>query len=186
MWSRRYSCLGCWPSFSYQTNCVNDLSIIHPRQSHVPVTSLIWIDDRYLCSGTSSGELSCWDSDDEYQCLQTLSAHHDTISLMCYSNVLSFNSYDLKLHQLLITTGKGNSIRVWQFHPNSTPHLIYQEILDSHVGDITSLCLSETEDYLFSGARDNTVRYWNLLTHTCLREVTDSTNPQYFCSSCFI
>lgn len=123
--------------------------------------------------------MSCWDSEDKYRCIETISVQHGPITMMCYSIVIKFSLSHFKQLRLLIVAGKGNSIRIWQFHPNSTPHFFFQEILESHIGDITSLCLSETGDHLFSGARDNSVRYWDLSAHSCLREVTDPSNPRY-------
>lgn len=50
--------------------------------------------------------------------------------------------------------------------------------MDGHLGDVSTLAISKTGEYLFSGARDNTIRVWDIASHSCIREVKDQTKME--------
>ena len=51
--------------------------------------------------------------------------------------------------------------------------------MDGHLGDVSTLGISKTGEYLFSGARDNTIRVWDIASHTCIREVKDQSKLEW-------
>ena len=48
--------------------------------------------------------------------------------------------------------------------------------MDGHLGDVVTLATNSTGQIIFSGARDNTIRAWDLKTHSCIREIKDQNN----------
>ena len=51
--------------------------------------------------------------------------------------------------------------------------------MDGHLGDVSTLTTSSDGSRVFSGARDNTIRVWDVKTHKCIREVKDQNNLQW-------
>lgn len=45
--------------------------------------------------------------------------------------------------------------------------------MDGHLGDVSVLATSPDGKYVFSGARDNTIRVWDMKSFKCIREVCD-------------
>ncbi len=52
--------------------------------------------------------------------------------------------------------------------------------MDGHLGDVSCLCLSSSGSLLFSGARDNSIRSWDLKSRTNIREIRDSNQFQKY------
>ena len=52
---------------------------------------LVWIDDRYLCSGTANGCIHCWDIQNQFNNAFALTDIHDDILAMCFSAVIRFS-----------------------------------------------------------------------------------------------
>ena len=50
--------------------------------------------------------------------------------------------------------------------------------MDGHLGDVSTLATSSEGSLVFSGARDNTIRVWDVKSHKCIREVKDQNNLQ--------
>lgn len=50
--------------------------------------------------------------------------------------------------------------------------------MDGHLGDVSTLATSSDGSLVFSGARDNTIRVWDVKSHKCIREVKDQNNLQ--------
>lgn len=48
--------------------------------------------------------------------------------------------------------------------------------MDGHLGDVSTLTTSSDGSLVFSGARDNTIRVWDVKSHKCIREVKDQNN----------
>ena len=51
--------------------------------------------------------------------------------------------------------------------------------MDGHLGDVVTLTTTSTGNIIFSGARDNTIRAWDVKTHTCIREIKDQDNLSF-------
>lgn len=58
--------------------------------------------------------------------------------------------------------------------------------MDGHLGDVVTLTTSSNGLIIFSGARDNTIRAWDLKTHSCIREIKDQNNLSFLCFSAII
>lgn len=48
--------------------------------------------------------------------------------------------------------------------------------MDGHLGDVSILTISEDGEYIFSGARDNSIRVWSFNARKCIREIKDQGN----------
>jgi WD40 repeat protein len=51
--------------------------------------------------------------------------------------------------------------------------------MDGHLGDVCTLTTSSDGNYIFSGARDNTIRAWEFRQHHCIREIKDQNQLMY-------
>lgn len=48
--------------------------------------------------------------------------------------------------------------------------------MDGHLGDVSTLTTNSDGSLVFSGARDNSIRVWDVKSHKCIREVKDQNN----------
>ena len=55
--------------------------------------------------------------------------------------------------------------------------------MDGHLGDVSILTISEDGEYIFSGARDNSIRVWSFNARKCIREIKDQNNMMWVARS---
>jgi WD40 repeat protein len=143
-----------------------------------PVECLLWIyDGSTLISGGRDASVRVWDSLNNFALLETIQSHKAAVLCLAFCQDLN----------MLATAGRDSTIKLWDasslgkyYLPlcnvildvffrekrsdDSSIKVTHHANLDSHRGDVTSLLFSPKENILFSGARDNEIKVWNLTT----------------------
>jgi WD40 repeat protein len=116
-----------------------------------------------LATGGRAGAVKLWDTEEAFTYIDTLHAHK--------AAVLAIESCPGS--DTLATAGRDSTIFLWDIRPLSAENRskrledasfkVNQLFrIDGHRGDIVSLAFSKLGDVLYSGARDNEIKVWNI------------------------
>eukprot|EP00753_Platysulcus_tardus_P020405 PLAT8027.1.p2 GENE.PLAT8027.1~~PLAT8027.1.p2 ORF type:complete len:756 (+),score=425.52 PLAT8027.1:37-2304(+) len=137
------------------------------------VECLEWaFDGTTLLSGGKDTNVKIWDSNSDFRLLETLFGHKAAVLSV------RFNAATTSL----VTAGRDSTIKVWDAH---TLDLSFREQraddrgvtckltanLDGHSGDVCTLTFNNAGTVLFSGARDNTIKVWDVALNKELRTI---------------
>lgn len=138
------------------------------------VECLCWIAGATtLVSGSKDATFKMWDAvDGRFTLLETNDDHKASVLCLAYSERAS----------LLATTGRDSSIKVWDASTlhikmrtkradDSSVRIGLKLNLEGHRGDVTAIGFAESAQVLFSGARDNTVKIWELVGGSQVRSL---------------
>ncbi|OQR82221.1 hypothetical protein THRCLA_11037 [Thraustotheca clavata] len=140
-----------------------------------------WLyDGLILATGSRDTTIKLWARDHaiptEWLCVETLTAHKAAVLTMAFH--LNTNS--------LFSSGRDSSIKNWDVrsvHPNAfqkrkddgSISCNVQSTMEGHQGDVVTLTVTENGKILFSGARDNSIKVWNIAHHKELRVINGHT-----------
>jgi WD40 repeat protein len=148
------------------------------------VTSIsLSADGRYTISaGGEDRNLKLWDVESG-NCIQTFQGYSDNIKsfVMYEGEGISITSVCLSLDDRLAFSGCNNkTIAIWEI-PTTQLNFLQKDLknwelnkgkmlmlLKGHRDEVTSICLSTDEQFIFSGSTDNTVKLWEIATGKCL------------------
>lgn len=138
------------------------------------IECLTWLyDGSSLLSGSRDTNIKVWDATDgKYSPLETINGHKATV--LCFSFCQNDN--------LLATAGRDSTIKLWDVSTldisfrekrldDGAIKVIQHSNLDGHRGDVTTLIFSKDGKTLYSGARDNEIKVWDVTTSTELRSI---------------
>jgi len=139
------------------------------------VEVLAFVYGNTLVSGSKDSNIKLWDADRGFVLLETLTGHKAT--------VLALKAHE-KSHRLS-SAGRDSSIKIWDISTlapewrarRAEDRGLKCELagnLDGHRGDVVTLTWRSDGSGLFSGARDNTWRMWNVTTMSEVRVVEDA------------
>ncbi|KDO29412.1 hypothetical protein SPRG_05949 [Saprolegnia parasitica CBS 223.65] len=145
------------------------------------ITCATWLyDGLILATGSKDTTIKLWARDHtvptEWLCLETLAAHKAPLLTMTFS---------AHTHALF-TSGRDSSIKNWDvrsLHPNAIQKrkddgsisCSVSSSMEGHQGDVVTLTVTENGKLLFSGARDNTIKVWNVAQHREIRIIKGHT-----------
>ncbi|OQR84748.1 hypothetical protein ACHHYP_13009 [Achlya hypogyna] len=160
---------------------VNRINLGVENNHESDVTCACWLyDGLVLATGSKDTTIKLWVRDHavatEWLCLETLAAHKAPVLTMAFNAHLN----------ALFTSGRDSSIKNWDvrsLHPSSihkrkddgSISCSVQASMEGHQGDVVTLTPSENGKILFSGARDNTIKVWNVAQHRELRVIKGHT-----------
>ncbi|KAF0697637.1 Aste57867_11686 [Aphanomyces stellatus] len=141
------------------------------------VTCACWLyNGGILATGSRDANIKLWARDvtqlHEWVCIETISGHKAPLM------ALEFNYHT----DSLFSSGRDSSIKHWDvrsLHPGAIAKRrddgsIACPILssmDGHQGDVIALTCTTNGKYLFSGARDNSIKVWHVGQHRELRAI---------------
>ncbi|KAK8800683.1 hypothetical protein WA158_000008 [Blastocystis sp. Blastoise] len=147
------------------------------------VECLCWgYDGSVLFTGSKDSTIKIWKIDENFKYMETIQGHRSVLL------ALSFNAAT----NILVSAGRDSSINIWDTISLSPKEISKREddkgtncalitSMDGHLGDVSSLCINTNGTLLFSGARDNSIRAWDLKTKTFIREIKDRNQFQKGC-----
>lgn len=159
--------------------CVKEINeTTDPSANEGEVTCLCWLyNGTILATGGRDSTIRLWDVSGNFRYLETISAHKSSVNTMVFCEA----------HDYLVTAGRDSSINLWSTISLS-PENLYKRLdnqgmvcpliasMDGHLGDVSILTISEDGEYIFSGARDNSIRVWSFNARKCIREIKDQNN----------
>ncbi|EQC37262.1 hypothetical protein SDRG_05486 [Saprolegnia diclina VS20] len=145
------------------------------------ITCATWLyDGLILATGSKDTTIKLWARDHavptEWLCLETLAAHKAPLLTMTFSAHTN----------ALFSSGRDSSIKNWDVR-SLHPHTIQKRkddgsiscsvssSMEGHQGDVVTLTVTENGKILFSGARDNTIKVWNVAQHREIRIIKGHT-----------
>jgi WD40 repeat protein len=140
------------------------------------IETFAWAYGCVLITGSRDNNIKCWNALRDFKEMETIFGHK--------AAVLAVVVQDSK-HQMA-TAGRDSTIKVWdistlqpEMHEkrddDSGVRCNLTCNLDGHRGDVTSLAWGKANpDTLYSGARDNTIKMWDVLAQLELRDVEDT------------
>ncbi len=105
-----------------------------------------------LVSGGRDAHLKVWDSEQNYQNVETIPAHNFAINHIVY----------IEKQQLLATCSMDKSIKLWDVNSLQLRKVIDKARNAAHGTSINKLLWQENEQILLSASDDRTISMWNL------------------------
>eukprot|EP01133_Synstelium_polycarpum_P007208 gene7208-8372_t len=146
---------------------------IDPDAHESKVECLHWLFDGVtLVSGSKDSNIKAWDALNGFKLLETLNGHKAPVLCFSYS----------PLTKQLASAGRDSSIKLWDASTLDLSHRAKRAddssiktalttSFDGHRGDVTSLVFTKDGSQLFSGARDNEIKLWNVATGDEIRSL---------------
>ena len=140
------------------------------------VETFAWAYGCILITGGRDSNIKCWNGLQNFKEMETIFGHK--------AAVLAIAVQESK--HTMATAGRDSTIKVWDIaalqpemhekrEDDSGVRCILTSNLDGHRGDVTSLAWGKVNpDILYSGARDNTIKMWDVLSQLELRDVEDT------------
>ncbi|EGC35285.1 hypothetical protein DICPUDRAFT_55281 [Dictyostelium purpureum] len=138
------------------------------------VETLTWLyDGTSLASGSKDSTIKIWDFiKGDYHLLETISAHKAPVT--CFNFC--------KNSGLLASAGRDSSVKVWDVSTlqpeqrskrsdDSSIKVALYCTLDGHMGDVVSMVFNKDGSMLFSGARDNEIKVWDVKKQEEIRSI---------------
>lgn len=129
-----------------------------------------------LLSGSKDSNIKVWDVQNGFKELETIFGHKATVLALTINET----------RHTLASAGRDSTIKLWDISSlqpgmrarrsdDSGVRVNLLGNMDGHRGDVTSLAWSLTSPVmLYSGARDNTIKAWNVELQTEIRDVEDT------------
>jgi WD40 repeat protein len=134
-------------------------------------------DGDVLFTGSKDNSIRIWNSGSKYEFLENLTAHKAPVLTITFCEKT----------EMLASSGRDSMIKIWNMKSISPdtrdarkkdPSIKCQLLssMDGPRGDVCTLTWSDGGRTLFSGARDNSIKFWDVAASKELREIT-SANP---------
>jgi len=121
----------------------------HILKGHIrEVTSITWLNDGRLCTGSADHTVKVWGADGS--CLQTLEGHSGKVISVSWSD-----------DGRICSGSEDKTMRVWEVSPIGCI-----QPLQGHTAEVTSISWS-TDGRICSGSADGTMRVWDVLSGKC-------------------
>ena len=153
------------------------------------VYSLIFLNDKKIASCSEDNTIRFYDPFNDFHCDQIMNRHNSGICSICQlddgtmvscsrDKTIIIGDYVIhKAHEKIIikiitlpndriaSCSWDNTIKIWKSNPpySNTPI----KILKGHHNPVNSLVFIKERDLLISGAKDKTLRLWNMSTYQC-------------------
>lgn len=151
-----------------------------PDANEGEVECITWLyNGTILAAGGRDAAIKLYDVGKSFAYLESIMAHKSSVNTMVASEKGNF----------LVSAGRDSSINIYDtttLSPENLPKRYATKgivctlvgSMDGHLGDVSTLATSSDGSLVFSGARDNTIRVWDVKSHKCIREVKDQNNLQ--------
>lgn len=144
-----------------------------PKGHESDVLCCCWLfEGRVLVTGGKDANVVVWDMDKGMKCIETLYGHKAPVLSIAFCEKL----------RVLYTAGRDSTIKKWDMH-SLDPKVIRKRDddgsiacglmanLDGHRGDVVTLTANESGKILLSGARDNTIKVWDMVMNREIRTI---------------
>ncbi|KAJ4456959.1 putative WD-40 repeat protein [Paratrimastix pyriformis] len=135
-----------------------------PDAHEGPIEVLLWMyGGTALISGSKDSTVRVWDVLEDYRMLETITGHKAPVLCLAWSEKTN----------MLASAGRDSAIKIWdtrtlapscraQRRADKSIVCLQVTQLDGHRGDVTALLWSRDGITLFSGARDNMIKVWDV------------------------
>lgn len=146
----------------------------HDKGHDGPVECLCWVfGGSMLISGGKDSTFKVWDAERQFRLVESNDDHKASVLAAVFSEAAC----------LLATTGRDSQIKVWDATnlgpswrarrtEDTTIRLPLKLNLEGHRGDVTSIGFAQSGKTLFSGARDNAIKVWDLASGLEMRVIS--------------
>eukprot|EP00708_Paratrimastix_pyriformis_P002092 GAFH01000831.1.p1 GENE.GAFH01000831.1~~GAFH01000831.1.p1 ORF type:complete len:897 (-),score=295.41 GAFH01000831.1:8-2365(-) len=144
-----------------------------PDAHEGPIEVLLWMyGGTALISGSKDSTVRVWDVLEDYRMLETITGHKAPVLCLAWSEKTN----------MLASAGRDSAIKIWdtrtlapscraQRRADKSIVCLQVTQLDGHRGDVTALLWSRDGITLFSGARDNMIKVWDVGSGKNMRDI---------------
>jgi WD40 repeat protein len=144
---------------------------------HGPVLCAAWSSDsKLLATGGEDKQILLWDHLTGNTVMAMPEAHSGSVTCVILGADMSF----------LVSASQDKTITIFnlELHDGGTCSIRYR--LEGHTEEVTGLSLSPNQEYVSSWGTDQTVRMWNIITGSPIRDIAGMSLSLYAYASCLL